>query len=586
MHIYFENEKYDASLIEPYLGKDITLCDEGNNLRSTNRVGYIFVSNGPYTGPVFILPKNFLVQEKYGRKNVLGMTGIYPQDVTDTDNPDNPLEVDGKGTFLPELGLWLYRSLNRFRSENIDNNIGQDADLDAQLPEDNARDKDFLSNALELIDFLKDHRNMFTQISLINHSGNNKIDWAKTVQCDPFFNNGEPWYLDPAEKDKVINIDDRLIVLYYSVLRYLRDKYRFPIDIGEVPYQLLPPTEVQKLIDTGIGNKELKRIRPKYYRDDLKHLWTLLDSFFAHNSSDEDKEKRKEYLLVGNFHIVFEAMIDRLVTDTHGVENLKKQDDGKLIDHIFRYTSLVGKRHDIYFIGDSKYYSDKKKPEGVALYKQFTYAKNAIQYNIDEYYLSHNTLPGNIRYRDTVTEGYNITPNFFIRPRAERDDIDFNKPTLELTYWDKDKHQKYPAPNKHFEDRLFDRDTLLLCEFSINLLFVIAAYAGYEDNYWASELHKSIRDSIIDSIDEEYDFYILTPQGELPQKFNYLYKEWLEGRAYMLDDGEDSMILAFEKTPKGKEDKEKFDNIHLRSYDTGEEVKYDIYPTALKELSK
>ena len=48
MHIYFENEKYDASLIEPYLGKDITLCDEGNNLRSTNRVGSekcsIFVS--------------------------------------------------------------------------------------------------------------------------------------------------------------------------------------------------------------------------------------------------------------------------------------------------------------------------------------------------------------------------------------------------------------------------------------------------------------------------------------------------------------------------------------------------------------
>ena len=34
-------------------------------------------------------------------------------------------------------------------------------------------------------------------------------------------------------------------------------------------------------------------------------------------------------------------MIDSLTNGTTGVEDLKKQDDGKLIDHIFRHTSLV-----------------------------------------------------------------------------------------------------------------------------------------------------------------------------------------------------------------------------------------------------
>ncbi len=35
---------------------------------------------------------------------------------------------------------------------------------------------------------------------------------------------------------------------------------------------------------------------------------------------------------------------------------------------------------------------------------------------------------------------------------------------------------------KAIEDRLFDRDTLLLREYEINLIFLIAAYGSYEDH--------------------------------------------------------------------------------------------------------
>ena len=591
MRIYFENHKYASDKIQPYLPKHMLYNDDSKHIAWTDYIGYLFVSNDVYSGPIFILPKSFLISQD-GVDTVLGIKNIYPVDVIDCNDEENPLEIAGKGSFLPELSLWLYRALNRFRIENQSSPISIQAMLDAQLPEDGARDKDFLSTAIDLIDFLKDHRSMFTQISLINHSGRNKIDWAKTVKKDPFFENGEPWYLDPAIKDKVINIDDALLILYYSVLRYLRDKYCFPIDLGEVPYQLLSPSEVQRLIDTGIGSKQMKRIRHKYFRDDLKHLWGLLDSFFTFNISDDDKEKKKEHLLVRKFHVIFEAMIDALISDTRGVEALKSQADGHLVDHIFRFPSLLDPNSDIYFIGDSKYYKDDKRPEGVALYKQFTYAKNAIQYHIDQVLLEEKYGKGKkttpeLKYRDTFTEGYNITPNFFIRSRVKENTTEFDHPALMLCDdWNTSRGQKYPPTNKHFEDRLFDRDTLILREFSINLLFVIAAYAGYEDDCWAREIHTKIRNEFITSIDEEYQFYVVTPLNVEPLPFDRLHTNVLNGRTYMNPKSDRSLIVAFEKSEQGDKDLERFRNNKLRSFETGELLTYDIKPISLKELNE
>ena len=591
MHIYFEKYPYKKDRILSDLGEIYVHEDKVKGTYTTERIGYIFVNTEKYSGPVFILPKSFLIAEG-DDWNVLGEEDVHPEDVIDTDDPANPLEIAGKGSFLPELGLWLYRALNRFREEHEGTPVSQRAMLDSQLPENDARDKDFLSTALDLIDFLKDHRNLFTQISLINHSGRDKIDWPKTVKGDPFIEDGEAWYLDPAIKEKTIDIDDTLLILYYSVLKYLRDKYRFPIDLGEVPYELLPTTEVQHLIDTGIGSKQMQRIRHKYYRDDLKHLWGLLDSFFTYNSTDEDRNRTDEHLLVRKFETIFEAMVDSIISDTSGVEELKKQDDGKLVDHIFRFTSLIGKISDIYYIGDSKYYRDDKRPEGVALYKQFTYAKNAIQYHIDQMLVEqrrgHWPPVGKnaLRYRDTLTEGYNITPNFFIRARVTEADTDFSAPSLEVTYWDEDKKQKFPPSNKHFEDRLFDRDTLILREFSINLLFVIASYAGYEDECWSSDLHRTIRDKFIETIDTEYEFLKVTPKTDTPLAFDRLYTPELIGKTYTLDESDNYLLVAFERKEQGPKDKERFLRQKFLRVDTGEEVEYDYSPTSLRELTE
>ena len=208
-------------------------------------------------------------------------------------------------------------------------------------------------------------------------------------------------------------------------------------------------------------------------------------------------------------------------------------------------------------IGDSKYYADELHPQGVSLYKQFTYARNAIQYNIDQYYLKHKKNPNSIRYRDTETEGYNITPNFFIRPIIEQGNLDFSSPSFKSSGWN-------PPANKHFEDRLFDRDTLLLREYNINLVFLIAAYGAYED-CWTSTLRNTIREDMIKFLNETYTFFKFEPRPypvysetrkvyEWP--FTTFFRSIIEGKAYKENDNSKEIILAFEKnTEAGKKDR-------------------------------
>ena len=565
MLVYFEGHRYPKDLVVPYFtdrdfNEPVVPYMHDQKGYYLEYIGYIFVTSEKYSGPVFILPKSFLavdVSDPEKRETLLGESGLLPEQIFDTDKDDNVLTLSGRETFLPELSLWLFRAMVRFREDCKKEKDHENLEKLYQLtPQDNSRDRDFLSTAIRLIDFLSDHRNLFTQIHKINNSGRAAIDWNKTIRKYPYIKEGKPYYLDLQIKDKAINIDEELIILYYSVLRYLKDKFHFPITLGDIPYELLSPSEIQRYLDTGVGKRKMRDIKGKYFRDDLRTLWTLLDAFFTFNYSRDDKCHRKEALAVKEFDAVFEKMVDRLIGDTSKLAALKNQKDGKLIDHIYMDKSLIGKDSNIYYIGDSKYYSDSHDIEGVPLYKQFTYARNTIQYNIDQYYLQHKANPNAIRYRDKDTEGYNVTPNFFVRPKIKSDTLDFDTPSFIAS-------ENQPKPNKHFEDRLFDRDTLLLREYEINLIFLIAAYGSYED-HWATSIRTTIREDMIQFLTDTYAFFkiqpkdipVTTPTGKLFDiPFLNYFHNLLAGKVYKESDDSTDLILAFEKkTEQGKLD--------------------------------
>lgn len=564
MLVYFEGHRYPQDLVVPYFtdrdfNEPVVPYMHDRSGYYLEYIGYIFATSEKYSGPVFILPKSFLAVDETDpdkRETLLGEPGLLPELIFDTDKDDNVLALSGRETFLPELSLWLFRAMVRFREDCKKEKDQENLDKLYQLtPQDNSRDRDFLSTAIRLIDFLSDHRNLFTQIHKINNSGRAAIDWNKTIRKYPYIKESKPYYLDLQIKDKAINIDEELIILYYSVLRYLKDKFHFPITLGDIPYELLSPSEIQRYLDTGVGKRKMRDIKGKYFRDDLRTLWTLLDAFFTFNYSRDDKCPRKEALAVKEFDAVFEKMVDRLIGDTGKLAALKNQKDGKLIDHIYMDKSLIGKDSNIYYIGDSKYYSDSHDIEGVPLYKQFTYARNAIQYNIDQYYLKNSKNPNNLRYRDKDTEGYNVTPNFFVRPKVEKGGLDFDTPSFSAS-------GNQPKPNKHFEDRLFDRDTLLLREYEINLIFLIAAYGSYED-HWATSIRATIREDMLQFLTDTYAFFkiqpmdipVTTPTGHLFDiPFLNYFHNLLAGKVYKESDNSTDLILAFERTPQGERD--------------------------------
>ena len=116
--------------------------------------------------------------------------------------------------------------------------------------------------------------------------------------------------------------------------------------------------------------------------------------------------------------------------------------------------------------------------------------------------------------------------------------------------------------NKQFEDRLFDRDTLFIREYKLNILFVIYAYASEED--YKILLRNTIRQDILRFLNDNYEFYkieadyveVTTPHGKVYPTFLSYFYHILKGKIYKTEEyGE--YILAFEKHPKDPDAKSK-----------------------------
>ena len=78
----------------------------------------------------------------------------------------------------------------------------------------------------------------------------------------------------------------------------------------------------------------------------------------------------------------------------------------------------------------------------------------------------------------------------------------------------------------HFKNRLYDRDTILVSHYNINFLFVLALYAknrSSEQQRWANEVKKKFRDEIIEGLNNEFQFHVLTP------------REGVDGMQFLLD---------------------------------------------------
>lgn len=528
MKILFEEHIYATSLLENILGE--RYFRPVDHFRSKpDYVGYYF--NSRINEAVFILPKVFV----YNKGKAFGL--FDPEEIMDcTSETKIKLRIHGKERVIFELPVWLYQAMFRFNKREKDNKISDSESVTNVVTNIDDTVKTELDLVLGMIRFHRENQVLLTQIAKINHSQQHKIHWTKTVsKKNPVFSVDGPVYMDVVSKKKVINYDEELIVIFYSVLNYLKKKYGFRITINE-QYDLITKRNFEKLLSRG--TKVLKSIKYKYFSDKLLSLWKLLYLFFERSEKIRSGKKIEEVLMIKDFDIIFEDMIDFLIGDSDIPESLKHHKDGKQLDHIYRYGSLI-QNDDIYFVGDSKYYREDGRIDSYSIAKQYTYAKNVIQYNIDLF--NRKKLEGGIRYRDSLTEGYNITPNFFIRAFVN-DDFDFLNDGLREDF------QTYQN-NFHFENRVFDRDTLSLQGYDINFLFVLSAYISRNESLksrFKEKVRKKFRDRMIEYFNCRYNFYKITPFDDM-ESFVTRYFRLLNGKMYRPTGMDESLIVGFLK---------------------------------------
>ena len=535
MYLYFEEYHYPTDLFNKEDVKLNGLVEVENKSKLKFQcVGYYYSTHRK--DMVFILPKVFIVNHKaFGR--------YLPEEIVKIDSENNPLQEHQDDQFAFGLSVWIYQAIQHFKERNPKSEITASRLIQEPLSIQGEHSETFLDTILKLLKFHKDHRYLFTYITIVNNSGNNKISWSKTInKVQPIIKNNVPYYVEFKNKNKAVNFDEEIIVLFYSVLRYLQDKYRFKVTTN-LNYKLLPASQIESMLQTGRGTRRLRQIRRKYFTDEMVALWKLLYVFFEQAEEIESRKYHDEYLLAYDFERIFEDMIDQLIgSDLSEFPNeLKQQKDGKIVDHIYKDRSLINSEEEVYFVGDSKYYKEDTLLGKYSVYKQFTYAKNIIQYNIDVF--NGDVKGEGLRYRDELTEGYNVTPNFFIRGEINPDEMSYSDMQLVAEKGPKD--TELVITNRHFENRLFDRDTLLLKAYNINFLFVLSSYVlNQSDSPQKRKIRTTFRNDIIKTLNDRYDFYIVSPAEGIKEFVDKNFRQFI-GKMYCWNDTQ--ILMAYER---------------------------------------
>lgn len=529
MRILIEEYRYDYVDVYGVL-KGLEVFHDMDGKVSLSYVGYFFNDDPGVNDCVFILPK-VLLEGEFGKEKVFGH--IEPKDLINAEKCKDLTTEEH--TFIYNLSVWIYRAITVFRDHEFDRFeegkkhssivLYKKAPMMGHTRKRKANT--FLDVLLTLQEWNKRNESFVMFIVKNLHSGNNKINWTRTITKTQAViqenSNGlgckSVFYLNPINKKRQINFDEELLVIYYSILQHMHDKYGFPVKIN-VNFQLIKGEKFARYI-CGYGKRRLKQIKYKYFSDKALELWELCYAFFSRPDNILMNMDQKEYLLVKSFHVVFEAIIDELIAgDQKLPKELKDQPDGKRVDHLFQYQELTNNDTDenIYYIGDSKYYKRGNSLGKESIYKQFTYARNVIQWNIDLFNDGkEEDRIGHIKLRDDVTEGYNIIPNFFI---SANQNVLYPENDIRLIDSDKDvskRRQQYYL-SRQFINRLFDRETFLLAHYDVNFLFVVALYGrnhAASKVEWRNKVRKMFRKEIQQMLIDNFEFYAMTAKSDV-----------------------------------------------------------------------
>lgn len=351
MRILIEEYQYAFDDVKEVI-KGLDVPHDTDKKVSIPYVGYYFNPSPEVNDCVFILPK-VLLEGAFGQEKVFGH--INPEDLIVADKCKELSPDESK--FIYELSVWIYRAICVFKRHEYDRSGGKKnapsivLHNQVQMVGGGKRQKQritFLDVLLELQRWNKENEQFVMFILKNIHAGYNKINWARTIAQTPAVLQ-EPGlgyirqymtYIRPINKKRQINFDEELLVIYFSILQYMKDEYGFPMKMN-VNFPLIRGRKFDKYLNS-YGCRRLKQIKYKYFSDKALELWNLCYDFFSRPMEAHLRVDQKEYLLVRSFHVMFEAIIDELIAgDQHLPKDLLDQPDGKRVDHMYQYKELT-----------------------------------------------------------------------------------------------------------------------------------------------------------------------------------------------------------------------------------------------------
>lgn len=493
MRLLIEDYQYHASDVRECLS-GLDALENIEHMVSVNYVGYFY---NPAIGDcVFILPKVLMDQSD------LVFGHLKPEEIIDFDNTTGVTKEER--SFIYEFAVWIYRAISVFNRSRKANGIVYHRQVTQMGGNRRHQSQTFLDVLLSLVRFNRENHDFFMFTVKNLRSGMNKINWTRTIShSGAIVQSDVPVYINPVNKKRQVNFDEELLVIFFSILNYISETYGFPVSIT-LGFDLIRGKQFERLL-AGQGKVRLRQIKYKYFSDKALQIWDLCYAFFDKAYMIRINAEQREYLLVKNFNIVFEAIIDELVGDKDIPAGLKEQYDGKMVDHMYSWQGLVeNDDKPVYYIGDSKYYKLGNDIGKESIYKQYTYARNVIQWNLD-LFMDGKQKSSDVKLRDDVTEGYNVIPNFFISAMMD-EKFSFADRVTETG------NRKTYFVSRQFENRLFDRDTLLVFHYDVNFLYVVSLYA--RDNAgqkaaWKTKVRNIFREKIQEILGKQYDFYAM-----------------------------------------------------------------------------
>ena len=534
MKIFVEGHSYDPMDVERVLPDSRMLLSDGRV--PIENVGY-------YRSPkcddfVFFLPKVVLAPVKIGPgkkdaedrvfcqkdKDEQFVGGFRPEDLID---PETAKDVDGKPLsddqrdFLYEFSVWIYRALARYREKNAEGVAWSERNPGAVAARRRYETHTLLDVILAMQRFARENRDYVMYRVKEAHSGG-RVDWRRTVAKSPaVVADGTPVYLELRNRRKAVDWDEELLVIFHSILAYVGRTFGFR-ERCDLRFDLVTGEAFERYLH-GYGARRLRQIRYKYFSDRDLAMWRLCFAFFDKAHKADVSGAQEEYLLAKDFERVFETIVDDLLGGEK-VAHLRELDDAKRIDHLYLDKSLT-RRTKMFYIADSKYYKRGhifgRHDESVA--KQFTYARDFLQLDLD-LFLSGNEASDKVRrerkdleevglVRDPDTEGYDVIPNFFVSATIP-DDLGYDHDRPEPHSGNEKSELPVVYRNMHFENRLFDRDTLILSHYDFNFLFLLKLYARNDESAtegWSRKVRDEFRANIQSILKDRFEFRAIMP---------------------------------------------------------------------------